>query len=47
MTKTFIRFFTVTDFIEEENWLREQHKKGLKLKSFIAPCFFTFEKMRK
>lgn len=43
MKKTFIRFFTISDFIEEEKWLREQHKKGLKLKSFCAPCFFRFE----
>ena len=31
MTKTVIRFFTVADFQEEEKWLREQSKKGLKL----------------
>jgi len=43
MKKTFFRIFTITDWVEEEAWLREQNKKGLKLKKTIAPGFFIFE----
>lgn len=43
MTKTVIRFFTVADFQEEEKWLQEQSKKGLKLLKMVPPCFFVFE----
>lgn len=43
MSKMFIRFFTIADFEEEEIWLREQHKKGLKLEKMIIPCFYFFE----
>jgi len=41
--KTEIRFFTIADFIEGENWLREQQKSGWKLIKTTLPCFFTFE----
>ena len=41
--KTFIRFFTIADFAEEEIWLREQHKKGWKLAKIVPPCFYVFE----
>lgn len=43
MTKTFIRFFTIADYIEEEEWLREQHKEGWKVVKFTPPCFYLFE----
>ena len=43
MCKTLIHFFTIADFEEEEIWLREQHKKGLKLVKMIIPCFYIFE----
>jgi len=43
MERTIVRFFTVADFQEEENWLREQSKKGWKLKKMVPPCFFVFE----
>lgn len=43
--KRFVRFFTIADFVEEENWLREQRKKGLKIVKFSAPCFYTFEEV--
>lgn len=39
-----IRFYTIADFIEEEIWLREQHKAGWKLVKMTPPCFYTFEK---
>ena len=41
--KTFIRFFTIADYLEEEKWLREQYKSGWKLVKTIPPCFFVFE----
>ena len=43
MNKTMIRFFTIFDYEEEENWLREQHKKGWKLIK-MKLCFYVFEK---
>ena len=43
MRKTFIRFFTIADYEEEEIWLREQHRSGWKLVSMTPPCFFSFE----
>lgn len=41
--QTKIRFFTIADYNEEQTWLEEQHKNGLKLVKVTAPCFFTFE----
>lgn len=43
-TKTWVRFFTVADYEEEERWLREQHRSGWKLKKTVLPCFFVFER---
>lgn len=43
MKKMFVRFFTIADYNEEEFWLREQHKKGLKLVKTVVPCFYFFE----
>lgn len=43
MRKTFVRFFTIADYEEEEIWLREQQKKGWKLVNMTPPCFYTFE----
>lgn len=42
-TVTKFKWFIITDYEEEEQWLREQHKNGLKLKS-VRFCVFTFEK---
>ncbi len=42
MTKTMIRVFTISDFEDEENWLREMHKQGWKLSSFVTPFFYRF-----
>lgn len=39
-----IHFFTIADYKEEEIYLREQHKKGLKPTRFVLPCFYYFEK---
>lgn len=41
--KTKIRFFTIADYENEENWLRSQHRAGWKLVKMVPPCFFTFE----
>ena len=41
--KTLIRFFTISDYEEEEIWLRSQHQNGWKLVKMIVPCFFIFE----
>lgn len=46
MRKTFVRFFTVADFEEEEQWLRKQSKQGWKLVKMIPPCFFVFEECK-
>ena len=43
-TKTMIRFFTVADYEEEEQWLRRQHQNGWMLTRTILPCFFVFER---
>ena len=43
MRKTFVRFFTVADYEEEEIWLREQSKEGWKLVKPVPPCFYVFE----
>lgn len=39
-----IRFFTIADFKEEEQWLREMHQFGWKLAYVQVPCFFYFER---
>ena len=39
-----IRFFTIADFKEEEQWLRKMHRSGLKLVNMQPPCFFFFER---
>lgn len=43
MRKTFIKLFTIADYEEEEQWLREQHRNGWKIISMTPPCFFIFE----
>ncbi len=41
---TKIAFFTISDFKEEEIWLRERSREGLHLVRMIVPCFYIFEK---
>jgi len=43
MSKTFVRFFTIADYEEEEVWLRKQHQKGWKVRKMIPPCFYVFD----
>ncbi len=43
MSKMKLHFFTVADYEEEEIWLRNHHKNGLRFVKFIPPCFFLFE----
>jgi hypothetical protein len=42
-TKLKVRFFTIADYEEEEQWLRAQHQNGWKLVKMVPPCFYTFE----
>lgn len=42
--KTWVRFFTIADYEEEEQWLRAQHKSGWKLVKTVLPCFYIFER---
>ena len=42
MREVKIRYFTIADYEEEEIWLREQHKKGLRLEKIYLPCFYVF-----
>ena len=37
------KFFQISDFIEEENWLSDQHRKGWKLISIESPAIYLFE----
>jgi hypothetical protein len=39
-----IAFFTIPEYKKEEEWLRENHRSGLKLVKATLPCFYTFEK---
>lgn len=43
MSKTMIRFFTISDYEEEEIWLRKQHQSGWKLVKMVPPCIYIFE----
>lgn len=43
MSKVFFRLYTIADFEEEEIWLREQAKKGLRFEKMIVPGFYFFE----
>lgn len=43
MRKTFVHFFTIADYEEEEIWLREKHKAGWKFVKMIPPCIYIFE----
>ncbi|MCD7737214.1 MAG: DUF2812 domain-containing protein [Lachnospiraceae bacterium] len=42
-TKRFVRFFTITDYEAEEQWLHEMYLKGWKPLKFTPPCFYVFE----
>ena len=42
--RTWVRFFTIADYEEEEIWLRQQHRSGWKLSRLIVPCFYIFER---
>lgn len=42
--KTKIRIFTIAEFKDEEEWLREQHRNGWKLAIVVLGCIYKFEK---
>lgn len=41
--RVLFRFMTVTDYEEEEQFLREQHKEGWKLCKYLLPGFYFFD----
>ena len=43
INKTVLRFFTLTDYEEEENWLREMARQGWKLHHMTIPVFYHFQ----
>lgn len=42
--RVLFRFWTITDYEEEERFLREQHRKGWSLRRYILPGFYIFDK---
>ena len=38
-----LAFFTLPEYEDEQDWLREQHLQGRKLTGVVAPCFYRFE----
>lgn len=42
--KKLFRMFSIVDYLKEEEFLREQHKKGYKFVRFVFPGFYYFEK---
>ena len=42
-TKTMFRIFTIADYEQEEQFLRQQHQNGWKLKRITAFGFYHFE----
>ena len=38
------RFWTITDYEEEEQFLREQHREGWRLKRYFFPGFYLFDR---
>ena len=43
-TKTEIRFFSITEWKKEENYLREQHKNGWEFVKVNGFCLYHFQK---
>lgn len=43
MRKTFVHFFTIADYEEEEAWLSQKHSEGWKFVKLTPPCFYVFE----
>ncbi len=42
--KVLFRFWTITDYEKEEQFLAERHKEGWEIKRYILPGFYIFEK---
>lgn len=38
------RFWTITDYEEEEQFLREQHREGWRFKRYVLPGFYLFDR---
>ncbi|SHJ84825.1 DUF2812 domain-containing protein [Hespellia stercorisuis] len=43
-TKLEIRFFTITEYEKEQEYLRERHQSGWKFVGYTVPCFYHFVK---
>lgn len=42
-SKLALRFFTVPEWENEQDYLRSMHKKGWRFVRYILPCFYCFE----
>lgn len=42
--KTKFKYFTITEYEEEQEYLRKMHQKGWKLRDITLPGFYHFEK---
>lgn len=40
------RFWTITDYDKEEEFLREQHREGWRFKKYLIPGFYLFDRCR-
>lgn len=41
--RVLFRFWTITDYEKEEQFLREQHKAGWKIRRYLLPGFYLFD----
>ncbi len=44
MRKIGIRFYTIPEYEEEQEYLSKMHRKGWQFVKFVLPCFYLFEK---
>ncbi|MGI6051611.1 MAG: DUF2812 domain-containing protein [Bilifractor sp.] len=44
MTRTYFRFFSITDYEKEEKWIQDMFRQGWKLTNVRFQCIYTFEK---
>ena len=44
MGKIGIRYYTVPEYEEEQEYLSKMHRKGWKFVKYVLPCFYVFEK---
>ena len=44
--KVLFRLWTITDYEEEEQFLREQHREGWRFRRYFLPGFYIFDRCR-